>query len=63
MTNDITWCYHMKCQNKDCERNVCHVTEFYVERSYGFFKDCEYWDLPEVYFVPSGKEQDNEQDD
>ena len=53
MSEDITWCYYTKCPNKKCERHTSHITQFYVPRSYAFFKDCAWWDMEEQYFSPS----------
>lgn len=50
MSEDITWCYYSDCKNKKCERHTSHITKFYVPRSYAFFKDCEWWNMPETYF-------------
>ena len=60
MNEDITFCYHFKCPNKKCERHADNIKQHYVPHSFGFFKDCEHWDLPEVYFTTSGEEERNE---
>jgi hypothetical protein len=53
MSEDITWCYYTKCPNKKCEHHTSHITQFYVSRSYAFFKDCVWWDMEEKYFSTS----------
>lgn len=58
MSEDITFCYHLKCKNKKCERHASHIKQHYVPHSFAFFKDCEHWDLPEVYYAPSGERKE-----
>ena len=50
MSDDITFCYNTKCRNKKCERNPKNILMPYREHSFAFFKDCEYWDVPEVWY-------------
>ena len=73
MSEDITFCYHLKCKNTKCERHasnitqhyvpnitqhyVPNITQHYVPHSFAFFKDCEHWDLPEKYFTTSKGER------
>lgn len=55
MNDDITFCYYTDCPNKECYRHISHIKVPYVPYSFGFFKNCEYWNLPEVYFTTSEK--------
>lgn len=57
MNEDITYCYNYKCKNTKCERNESHIKQHYVPHSFGFFKECKWWDLPEVYFTVSDAER------
>lgn len=53
INDDITFCYYSECPNKECFRHSSNIKVHYVPHSFGFFKDCEHWNLPEVYFEPS----------
>lgn len=55
MSDDITFCFNTKCKNKKCERNPKNIQVPYIDHSFAFFKDCEYWDLPEVEYEPSSE--------
>ena len=57
MSEDITYCYNSKCKNTECKRHPSNIKVHYIPHSFGFFKDCEHWDLPEVYFSASAKEE------
>ena len=61
MSEDITYCYNIKCKNRKCRRHASQIKEHYIPHSYGFFKDCTWWDLPEQYFIASkgGGEQND----
>lgn len=58
MSEDMTYCYYLKCPNKKCERHPSHIKVFYIPHSYAFFKDCPWWDMPETYYVVSGEQED-----
>ena len=51
MSDDITFCFNTHCGNKTCERNPKNIRIPYRPHSYGFYKDCEYWDVPDTYSV------------
>ena len=53
MSDDITFCYYSKCKNKKCERHPSNIKVHYIPHIFAFFKDCEYWDMPETYFTTS----------
>lgn len=53
MSDDITFCYNTKCKNKKCERHPVNILIPYREHSFAFFKECEYWNVPETYYAPS----------
>lgn len=54
MSEDITFCFYSKCQNKKCERHASNIRILYEPHSYAFFKDCEYWDIPDIVLELSG---------
>lgn len=57
MSEDITFCFHVKCKNTDCERNACHIKQHYRDHSFAMFVECEHWDVGKTYYYPSdGKE-------
>jgi len=58
MSEDITYCYNTKCKNLKCERHSSQIKKYYIPHSFGFFKDCVWWDLPEQYFVRSKEDGD-----
>ena len=47
MIGDITFCFNRKCKNKECERHMNNIKDPYSLHSFAFFKDCEWWDLPD----------------
>ncbi len=53
MSEDVNYCHYLKCPNKKCEHHASHITRHYVYHKFEFFKDCVWWDLPEVYFTAS----------
>ena len=57
MSDDITFCFNTKCRNKKCERNPKNIKAPYREHSFAFYKDCEYWDMPEVDYIQSEEER------
>lgn len=58
MSDDITFCYNTKCRNAECERNPKNILIPYREHSFGFFEDCENWDVPEVYYSAQKSEDE-----
>ena len=46
MSDDITFCFNNHCRNRKCERNPANIRVPYKPHSFAFFKDCEYWNLP-----------------
>ena len=58
MSEDITFCYCLKCKNKKCDRHASNITQHYREHSFAFFKDCEHWDLPEKYYTAQEAEEE-----
>lgn len=56
MSDDITFCFNTKCENKKCERNPKNIRVHYIDHSFAFFKDCEYWNVPEEYYAPQERE-------
>ena len=63
MSDDITFCHNTHCRNTECERNPVNIKKPYQYHSYGFFKDCEYWDIPTTYFAVAGKQEKQEDGD
>ena len=57
MSGGITFCFNNKYRNSQCERNPRNILTPYREHSFAFFKECEYWDVPEVYYEPQKGEQ------
>lgn len=55
MSDDITFCFNNKCRNADCERNPKNIKVPYRDHSFAFFKECEYWDVPETYYTAQEK--------
>lgn len=53
MSEDITYCYNIKCKNTACYRHASNIKQHYIPHSFAFFKGCVYWDVPEVYFSTS----------
>ena len=53
MSEDITYCYNFKCKNMKCDRHGSNIQQHYIPHNFGFFKTCEHWDLPEMYFSTS----------
>ena len=51
MSDDITFCFNTKCKNKKCERNPKNILMPYRDHSFAFFKECEYWDVPEIFYT------------
>lgn len=60
MSDDITFCFNNHCRNRVCERNPVNIRVPYRPHSFGFFKECEYWDVPETYYAASEKQEDGE---
>lgn len=60
MSEDITFCHYLKCKNKKCERHASNITQHYRVHSFAFFKDCEHWDLPEVYYTAQEAEEEDD---
>lgn len=56
MSEDITFCFYTKCKNTKCERHASQIKRHYIPHSFAFFKDCEYWDIPDVVIEQSGIE-------
>jgi len=63
MSEDKTYCYNLKCTHKSCERHASHIQQHYIPHSFAFFKDCEHWDMPEMYFTTSKGGEQYEQTD
>ena len=63
MSEDITFCFNTKCKNTKCERNPKNIRLHYIYHSFAFFKECEYWDVQEAYYVPSDGERAVKWDD
>ena len=53
MSEDMTYCYNLKCKNTKCNRHASNIQQHYFPHSFAFFKECEHWDLQEVYFSTS----------
>lgn len=60
MSDDTTFCFNTKCRNRECERNPKNILIPYREHSFAFFKDCEYWDVPEVYYAQQSTDEQRE---
>ena len=55
MSDDITFCFNNHCRNTGCERNPKNIKVPYRDHSFAFFKECEYWDVPETYYMAQEK--------
>lgn len=60
MSEDITFCFHVKCKNTDCERNACHIKQRYRDHSFAMFEECEHWDVGKTYYSPSERRNDEQ---
>lgn len=62
MSDDITFCFNNHCRNRECEWNPVNIQVPYRPHSFGFFKDCEYWDVPETFYSASVESEESKND-